>query len=173
MLRRLIATRSGQSLVETALLLPIMLTLAFGVSDAAFAFFAQVQVTNAAREGAQSASQYRYLFRSMYPPNGTYTVAQNDSNRGFGTGIPSPEDYKGNAQTVALASLGSLDPANATVTVTYPEPLDATNNPGRRRQPVQVQVAYAYTLPVSGSFGFFDPTITLRSTTRAMIRNQR
>lgn len=46
----------GQSLVEFALLLPLLLIIALGVFDFGRVYFAYVSVTNAARNGAQYAS---------------------------------------------------------------------------------------------------------------------
>ncbi|MBA2363557.1 MAG: pilus assembly protein [Chloroflexia bacterium] len=170
MFQRLFRTRPAQSLVETAILLPLMMTLTFGVIDTGFAFYAYVQVINASREGAQSGSQYRYLYAS--PGSGTaYTVTQNDQNRGFGGGVSTEDIYENNARTVVQQSVGNLEPALAQVEVSYPDVLDSTK-PNRRGQAVRVQVTYVYSLPISSSFGFVQPTVTLRSTTEATIRNQ-
>ena len=49
--------RSGQALVELALILPIMLTLLLATVDLGRLFYSQITVTNAAREGAIEASQ--------------------------------------------------------------------------------------------------------------------
>ena len=47
--------RRGQSLVETAMVLPVLAFLTFGLLDFGRAYYFQVAVTNAAREGARSA----------------------------------------------------------------------------------------------------------------------
>ncbi len=49
----------GQSTVEIAILLPILLVLLFGIIMTAFMFYAYIQVSNAAREGARAGSVYR------------------------------------------------------------------------------------------------------------------
>lgn len=49
-------SQRGQSLVEFALLLPLLLIIALGVFDFGRVYFAYVSVTNAARNGAQYAS---------------------------------------------------------------------------------------------------------------------
>ncbi len=49
----------GQSLVEAALVLPILLILFLGIAEVGFFLFAQVQVTNATREGARYGSLCR------------------------------------------------------------------------------------------------------------------
>jgi hypothetical protein len=48
----------GQSLVEMALILPILLLLVVGIVDLGRAFNNHVIITNAAREGARYASRY-------------------------------------------------------------------------------------------------------------------
>lgn len=48
----------GQSLVETALMLPILLLLLVGIVDFGRAFYAYIAVTNAAREGARYAVEH-------------------------------------------------------------------------------------------------------------------
>ncbi|HEY8678965.1 MAG TPA: TadE/TadG family type IV pilus assembly protein [Candidatus Dormibacteraeota bacterium] len=52
---RFIGRRLGQSLVEMALVLPILTILTFGLVDFGRAYYFQVSVTNAAREGARTA----------------------------------------------------------------------------------------------------------------------
>ena len=47
------AKEQGQNLVELALLLPFMLIILMGVLDLGRIFFAQIAVTNAAREGVR------------------------------------------------------------------------------------------------------------------------
>jgi len=47
--------RAGQSLVEMAMVLPVLTFLTFGLVDFGRAYYFQVAVTNAAREGARAA----------------------------------------------------------------------------------------------------------------------
>ena len=51
------STRSGQALVELALILPIMLMLLLATVDLGRLFYSQITITNAAREAAIQASQ--------------------------------------------------------------------------------------------------------------------
>src|SRR5207249_360536 len=51
--------RSGQSMVEMALLLPILTLLLLGVIEFGFILYAHVQLANAAREAGRAASLYR------------------------------------------------------------------------------------------------------------------
>jgi Flp pilus assembly protein TadG len=52
--------RAGQSLVEMAMVLPLLAFLTFGLLDFGRAYYFQVSVTNAAREGARVAILNRY-----------------------------------------------------------------------------------------------------------------
>jgi hypothetical protein len=51
--------RKGQSLVELALTLPLLVLIMFGVLDMGRAFFALITIHNAAREGARYATLNR------------------------------------------------------------------------------------------------------------------
>ena len=55
MTRSPVRRRSGQSLVEMALVLPMLAVLTFGLLDFGRAYYYQVSITNAAREGARTA----------------------------------------------------------------------------------------------------------------------
>ena len=56
MMRRLIRSELGQSIVETAVVLPVVLLLLVAIVDSGRVFHSWLIVTNAAREGARSAS---------------------------------------------------------------------------------------------------------------------
>lgn len=49
---------NGQSLVEIALLMPVLLVLLLGAVDLGRAFYAYVAITNAAREGARYGASF-------------------------------------------------------------------------------------------------------------------
>lgn len=55
-MRKLIRSEIGQSIVETAIVLPVVLFLLMAIVDAGRVFHAWLIVTNAAREGARAAS---------------------------------------------------------------------------------------------------------------------
>lgn len=55
-MRRWLRSERGQTMVETAMVLPILLILIFGMIDFGRAFNAWITVTNAAREGARVAA---------------------------------------------------------------------------------------------------------------------
>jgi Flp pilus assembly protein TadG len=58
-------SQQGQSAVEIALMLPVLLILLFGIIVSAFIFYASIQVSNAAREGARAGSLYRLTYPTM------------------------------------------------------------------------------------------------------------
>ena len=53
--------RAGQSLVEMAMVLPVLALLTFGLVDFGRAYYFQVAITNAAREGARTGIVNIYL----------------------------------------------------------------------------------------------------------------
>ena len=55
-MRKLLRSELGQAIVETAIVLPVVLLLLVAIVDAGRVFHAWLIVTNAAREGARSAS---------------------------------------------------------------------------------------------------------------------
>ena len=82
MLRR--RRSSGQAMVEFALLLPVLVIMFLGLTDFGLFFFAQVQVTNAAREGARAGS----LFRAQ---RFNYTSCYSNCEVGYGDGGSTPD----------------------------------------------------------------------------------
>ena len=58
---------AGQAAVETALILPALLVLLMGIIIAGLTFYAVIQVTNAAREGARAGSMYRLTVATRSP----------------------------------------------------------------------------------------------------------
>ena len=75
--------KSGQALVEFALILPLLVTLLLGLGYFGFLLYAHVQVTNAAREGARAGSLY--LGGRFH-----YTSCQNNCLTGYGDGGNNP-----------------------------------------------------------------------------------
>lgn len=56
MLTRKLGQQKGQSLVETAVILPVVLLLVMGIIDFGLIFNNYILITNASREGARKAS---------------------------------------------------------------------------------------------------------------------
>lgn len=50
--------QGGQSLVELAIILPVLILILVGIMDLGRVFYAQIVITNAAREGARYGSMY-------------------------------------------------------------------------------------------------------------------
>ena len=61
-MKRMIA-QTGSNLIEFALVLPLLLTLVFGIIDFSLALYDKAVITNAAREGARAG----VVFRSPQP----------------------------------------------------------------------------------------------------------
>jgi len=59
MMHKRLLNQRGSSLVEVALVLPVLLTLFLGIVEVALLLFAHVQVANATREGARYGSLCR------------------------------------------------------------------------------------------------------------------
>ena len=68
---RLQARRSGQELVEFAVVLPFLLVVVVGVLDLGRAFHAVITITNVAREGARYGVDFDWNNRSLPDPIAT------------------------------------------------------------------------------------------------------
>ncbi len=70
----LIHGRRGQSMVEFALMLPVLVLVIAGIFDLGRAFFASITITNSAREGARYATLFRDQSQNIC--NAAYNEAQ-------------------------------------------------------------------------------------------------
>lgn len=148
---------AGQAAVETALILPALLVLLMGIIIAGFTFYAVIQVTNAAREGARAGSLYRI------------TVA----TRSGGWTLDNEVQSAICNSTANTSALGYLKPANCNstsfnvnssdVTTTWVD-VDADGTVSSGDQ-VVVQVTYRYRIPILSSFvqAFGNPFVIVRS----------
>jgi Flp pilus assembly protein TadG len=93
----------GQSMVEAAFMLPILLILFLGIAEVGFLLFAHVQVANAAREGARYGSLCRY--------NGT---CFGDADKGY---KDLTEVVKYGGVFPEVAPILNMDDSNTTVNV--------------------------------------------------------
>ncbi len=109
----------GAAAVETAIVLPMLLLVIFGIIDFGRALDAKIQLTQAAREGARVAA----LPVAIHPGVNTSTmvanrVAASTSLTGVAVGTGTMPD--GTAQTIYCAySPGYSDSARVTVTYTF------------------------------------------------------
>jgi Flp pilus assembly protein TadG len=129
----------GQGIVEFALIIMLLLIIAFGVFDLGRAFYAIITITNASREGA------RYL-----------TLHPSDSTTGF-TGT------KNAAVNEAQGSSLTLLPGQVSV----PLCIDNDATPGcDSGYPVKVSVTYVVNFLMDV---FFSPSITLTRSTEMIV----
>jgi Flp pilus assembly protein TadG len=155
----------GQSLVEFALVLPLLLLILLAIIQFGFIFNTQVTITNAAREGARAATIYPYSLagsQSGPPTCNTTTKATNDGCRNayalyfaeqaFGTlSRTSPQfvtadtwTQSGSAPTTTCAagSTCTTTYANGDIVVTYTIPANVADSDPRTGERVTVQVTY-------------------------------
>ncbi len=130
-MKTIIVREAGQSFIELALLIPLVLGLAMGVIDLGFVLYAHVQVAAASGEGALVGSRYAVSGDAADPHVST---ADNDNARN--TAIT-------NRVVAAMGRLNTTTPANFTpssdITVTY------HNSPGsltRMGEDMTVRVQY-------------------------------
>jgi len=164
---RQIKRANGQSLVETALILPLLTLLLLGVVEFGLVLYAHVQVANAAREAARAASLYNSTRYAPWADGSTIktcegtidgwslneAVQQAIVNRGIATS-GSNKGCPNTSGTIVYTSLGRLDPAasfNATVSPAQSTYYNATTNPKSSPTPGTtgtVTLVYPYQLPV-------------------------
>ncbi len=133
--RELDGKSRGQSIVELAMTMPILLMLVMGVIDLSFVLYASVHVAAAASEGARSGS--------AYPGDLTLTLAQNDAAR---LQIVQNAVYNPVTGTTALGLLKATSPnfnVGTDVQVTYPS---APSGVTREGDDLVVTVNYRQTL---------------------------
>lgn len=161
---------TGQSIVEMAFVLPLLLALLFGIMELGYIVFAYSTVSQAARNGAEAAAQL--------PPFATWL--------GYKDSAPNDSDYPGwrgdpcvNAVLAAVETdttiFGGTRNENRNVvdyvTIRYPNGGDTRNL--NQRGPIEVSISY----PVRGITPLFqflnidDGTVTLRVTQRRSLEN--
>lgn len=148
-----VARTHGQAAVEMALLLPVLLILLFGIILSGFTFYAFIQVSNAAREGARAGSVYIM----------TKTASGLDLDQTVKRGI---YDSSVSPAKSALGFLSTTLPSfnvNSDVAVSQVDvDGDGTVSPGDQ---VNVSVTYRYTLPILSVLlpMFPQPIVIVRS----------
>jgi Flp pilus assembly protein TadG len=143
--------RRGTSLVETALVMVVFLTLILGTLDLGLGVFRNNTLSQAARQLARQAVVHGSLSQEVTTPWGPSTygpVAANDT---------------GAIATALQPYLVGMDPANVTVTVTW---LDGGNAPDQDQR-VRVTLSVPYQPMMTFIFG--NPTYTLTATSTMYI----
>ena len=156
-IQRLHSHQRGQSAVEIALILPILLILLGGVAVSGFMFYAFIQVSNAAREGARAGSVYRI---SQLP-------SCNCLEQTVEKAIYDP------SVTPAQSALGFLPPtgtsfnvaSDVTIALVTPNNVAGDVNNPRSGDRLTVNITYRYTLPILSAFlnVFPQPLVIRRS----------
>lgn len=125
----------GQSVVELAISLPLMMLLIMGVVDFGWVLYAHIQVAAASYEGARAGA--------VFPGDRTATITQNDNDRAdvvrkaiFNSSLTPPTTALGR-----LSTDSSYFDVDADVTVTPTGPNDPMN-PAREGQEMVVKVGY-------------------------------
>ena len=97
MFSRLIRNRRGSATVESALAVPVLLLLLFGIIEFAFIFFVQNNMVNAAREAARrmavadlTLAERQAVAESLLLTVGTYTVTTTENAETVAVAIESP-----------------------------------------------------------------------------------
>jgi hypothetical protein len=134
----------GQSSVEIALLLPILLLILFGIIIAGFIFYAHIQVSNAVREGARAGSLYRMKQFDYTDVGWDLDLAVKKTIYDSGTGqsalgFLSPTSPSFNVLNDVVVTLADGNTSDSC-------PLDPDNPcPGDK---LAVSLTYSYTMPI-------------------------
>ena len=147
--------RSGQSMVEMALLLPFLLLLIFGIIDLGWYIYGYATVYQAARNGTQKASEL--------PPTLAKVVPTLDRNDICVTNVLSATQ----SGAIFFPDLTTGANPNATIAISYPS--------GRALgQPVQIDITYPLK-PLTPLWRFVtfgtQGTMTVRTTARRSIES--
>jgi Flp pilus assembly protein TadG len=160
--------RRGAVLVEAAIMIPLFLTLVFGLLDLEIALFRKHVVSEAARQGARNATIHGYLAPnssamnawgptpSYYPalkPPSLYSTSTSSTVRA--------DDGSDELASTIKPFLVGLDPSTVTIQIGWPDGNNALGN----RVTVSVTTPYRHLIP----FIFGDNTITLGATSTMTI----
>lgn len=153
----------AQSMVEFALVSPLLLLLLFGIVEGALMMNAQATLDNATREGARVAALCGSRANTWSYGGATYTAG--------GSGVsPCPTA----ANQVVSQNLGILSDTTTAFSVAVNAP--ASNTPGSCPASycappgtvIEVAVSYPYTFYLGALFGGGSPSLTMGSTARAV-----
>jgi Flp pilus assembly protein TadG len=131
--------RRGAAIIEFAIVLPVLVTIVLGCVDFGRFAYTEIDVTNAARVGAEFASLHPYT---------TNTLTQ----------------WRTNIHTLVENELKNVYNYNTNL-LTLPNPVVTTDADGQRR--VQVQVTYPFSTLVS--WPFIPSQVNIQRTTQMRI----
>ena len=134
--------RLGQSLVELALVLPLLVLLLMGVVDMGRAFHSYIVITNASREGARRASRIPSV-----------CVAPDEC-------VIAVDTIEAAVKQDAASNGMDLTEENSTITIRASEGLNGGD-------PISVTVQYTFTTVIGGLMGL--PEFPVRSSTEMVI----
>jgi Flp pilus assembly protein TadG len=151
MIRNSNPLRSGQALVEFALVVPILLLLVFGIIEFARAWQTYQTLTDAAREGARRSV--------VIPVPPTLTAAQSAAH------------HQSVIDSVRVSlSRATLDPNKATITTSVPA---GELFPGHTNSPVTVRIEYQFDFIVIGRLiGWATGQDRITFTTSSVMRKE-
>ena len=153
------ARQRGQATVEIAFLLPVLLILLLGILMAGFTFYAFIQVSNAAREGARAGS----LWRITNTESGL-TLDQTVKRAIYDSSASPPRSALG-----FLSPTGASFNVNSDVVSTWAD-VDGDGNVSAG-DTVSSAVTYRYTIPiVSVLLPMFPQPITIVRTVQMEIQ---
>lgn len=147
--------KTGQSLVEFALIVPLLVAVLFGIIQLGLIFSLYISLTNSAREAARAGAIYQPVGDaplSTDPLSSTVTLFDNQRQQYLSTVISD-----------TLHPI--VDSTALTVTVSYTPTLPLATNPYRAGDTVAVQLEHNYPL-FFGMLGSWDIVIRSRSAMR-------
>lgn len=122
-MQKRLVKEQGNSLVEVALALPVLLVLFLGIVEVGFILLAHVQVANAAREGARQGSLCRLNDTCDALTNVVKSTVFSEAQWLEMTDIASGGNTQVIVQPPSLASIPSVgDPITVTVTYNHTSP---------------------------------------------------
>lgn len=147
--------QSGQSLVEMAIMLVVLITLLAGVLDLGRAYYVYLSLQDAAGEGAT----YGSIFPDRLGPHDPAVPSDEDPcQENLENECDNPNNVVYRVQNEAPAG-GLVDWSNTNVTATVPDP----GNP-EAGDPITVVVTYEYEVITPVIEVFTGDTMTLRAT---------
>jgi hypothetical protein len=161
--------RRGAALVEAAIVTTIFVTLIFGMIDLGIALFNKHVASEAARQGARTASIHGYLAASgttmnAWGPTPSYypLLSEHSLYSGSVAATVAADDPSDELAAAILPYLAGVDPGKTTITIRWP---DGNNDVGSR---VTVSVRTTFQQPVAIIFAESPITVCGHSTMTIM-----